>query len=233
MTEAQVLALINLYIIANGNNEITANVLRPVLVAMLEQPNNKVGDLGSLATTDQSSIVAAINEIVNSGSSGFDIHTGTADPNVTPPGSFGIGDWYVRNGTSLYQNNGSSWILLTAGVGTTNLSTSGDATTRTVASDTGTDAVIPLGNGTEAGVTLNNFSTAEKDKLEGVEVSTKEEFTWTTGPFTFTLSRTPTNVDVYVGRVWQFLDDDYIITGDEVTILYDLEVGEKVTVRLY
>lgn len=233
MTEAEVLAEINTYIVANGNNEITANVLRPVLVAMLEQPNDKIGELASLDTTDKTTIVNAINEIVNSSASGFDIHVGTADPNVTPPGSFGIGDWYVRNGTSLYQNNGSSWILLTEGVGTTNLSTARTATTVTIESDTGDDAVIPLGDGTEAGVTLNNFSTELKDKLEAVEVSTKEEFTWTTGPYTFTLSRIPTNVDVYVGRVWQFLNDDYIITDDVVTILFDLEVGEKVTVRLY
>lgn len=233
MTEAQILALINLYIVANGNNEITANVLRPILVAMLEQPNDKVGELGNLDTVDKSSIVNAINELVGAGGSGFEIHTGTPDPNVTPPGSFGIGDWYIRNGTSLYQYNGSSWILLTTGAGTTNLSTSATATTRTIISDTGTDAVIPLGNGVLAGVTLHNFTTALKDKLEAVEVSTLESFTYAAGPFTFDLSRVPTNVDVYVGRVWQILGDDYIIVGNQVTITYDLEVGDKVTVRLY
>lgn len=233
MTEAQVLSEINTYIVANGNNEITANVLNPVLVAMLEQPNDKVGELTDLDTTDKTTIVAAINELVNSASSGFKIHTGAADPNVTPPGSFGIGDWYIRSGTSLYQYNGSSWILLSSGAGITNLSTSATATTRTIISDTGTNAVIPLGNGTNAGVSLNNFSTAEKDKLAAVEVSDLEAFTWTTGAFEFTLSRTPTNVDVYVNRVWQLPDDDYNLTGDLVTILYSLEVGDKVTVRLF
>lgn len=112
MTEAQVLALINLYIVANGNNEITADVLRPILVAMLEQPNDKVGELSSLSTTDKTSIVNAINEVLTATTSGFEIHTGTPDPNVTPPGSFSIGDWYIRSGTSLYQYNGSTWVLL-------------------------------------------------------------------------------------------------------------------------
>lgn len=112
MNEAQVLAFINQWIISNGNNEITGPVLNAVLVAMLTQPNDKVGELGDLETTDQSSIVAAINELVDSSSTGFAIHAGAADPNVTPPGTFSIGDWYIRSGTSLYQYNGSTWILL-------------------------------------------------------------------------------------------------------------------------
>ena len=33
----------------------------------------------------------------------------------------------------------------------------------------GTDAQIPLGNGTNAGLTLNDYTTAEKDKLDGIE----------------------------------------------------------------
>jgi len=112
MNEAAVLALINLHIVANGNNEITADVLRPILEAILEQPNDKVGELGDLDTTDQTSIVNAINELVSGSSGGFTVHAGTQDPNVTPPGSFGIGDWFVRNGTSLYQYNGNTWVLL-------------------------------------------------------------------------------------------------------------------------
>lgn len=112
MNEAAVLALINLYIVANGNNEITADVLRPVLVAMLEQPNDKIGELTDLDTTDKTSIVNAINELVSASGGTFNVHTGTQDPNITPPGSFGIGDWFVRNGTSLYQYNGNTWVLL-------------------------------------------------------------------------------------------------------------------------
>lgn len=63
MTLQQVLDLINAEIIANGNNEITANVLRPILEAMVEQPNDLIGLLGDLNTADQTSIVNAINSI--------------------------------------------------------------------------------------------------------------------------------------------------------------------------
>ena len=117
MTEAQVLAIIQQFIVANGNNEITANVLRPILEAMLGQPNDKIGDLPNLNTTDKANIVAAINELVNNSNSGFEIHAGSADPNVTPPASYSIGDWYVRNGSSLYQYNGQTWVLLSSQVG--------------------------------------------------------------------------------------------------------------------
>ena len=39
----------------------------------------------------------------------------------------------------------------------------------TVTNTAGDDAVIPLANGTNAGLSLNNYTTAEKDKLAGVE----------------------------------------------------------------
>jgi hypothetical protein len=39
----------------------------------------------------------------------------------------------------------------------------------TVTNTAGDDAEIPLANGTNAGLTLNNYTTAEKDKLTGVE----------------------------------------------------------------
>lgn len=112
MNEAAVLALINSYIVANGNNDITADVLRPILVAMLEQPNDKVGELADLDTTDKDSVVDAVNEIYSLIGGGFEVHSGTADPNVTPPGSYSIGDWYIRSGSSLYQYNGTTWVLL-------------------------------------------------------------------------------------------------------------------------
>lgn len=42
MTEAEVLAEINESIVPNNNQEITANVLRPILVNILEQPNDRI-----------------------------------------------------------------------------------------------------------------------------------------------------------------------------------------------
>lgn len=235
MNEAAVLALINTWIIANGNNEITADVLRPILVAMLEQPNDKVGELGDLDTVDQSSIVNAINELVNAASTNFTIHVGSDDPNVTPPGSFGIGDWYIRSGTELYQYNGNEWILLSDDAGETNLSVVQSATYVTINSDTqtGPGAAIPLGDGTDAGVTLNNFTTAEKTKLANITDSENESFVYVSGTPNFTLSRTPNNVDVHVGRTWQIPEDDYILVGNEVQMLYALEENDKVTVRLF
>ena len=112
MTEAQVLALINQFIIANGNNDITADVLRPILVAILEQPNDKVGELSNLNTTDQTNIVNAVNEVLGSIGNTFTIHSGSDDPNVIPPSTYSIGDWYILGGTLLYQYNGYNWILL-------------------------------------------------------------------------------------------------------------------------
>lgn len=64
MDYATVLALIQAEIVANGNNEITANVLRPVLEAMLEQPNDLVGVLSDLETSENGNIVEAINSIL-------------------------------------------------------------------------------------------------------------------------------------------------------------------------
>lgn len=65
MTYQQALDLIQAEIIANGNNEITANVLRPVLEAMIDFPNDVIGALGDLDTSDITSIVNAINSIVS------------------------------------------------------------------------------------------------------------------------------------------------------------------------
>jgi len=64
MTYQQALDLIQAEIIANGNNEITANVLRPVLEAMIDFPNDVIGALADLNTSDITSIVNAINSIV-------------------------------------------------------------------------------------------------------------------------------------------------------------------------
>jgi hypothetical protein len=40
MTLQDILNLINAEIVANGNQEITADVLRPILEAMIQQPND-------------------------------------------------------------------------------------------------------------------------------------------------------------------------------------------------
>ena len=77
MNYQQVLVLIQQYIVANSNNEITANVLRPILEAILDQPNELIGDLDGLQTDDRSNLVAAINEVLD-GNGG-----GSFDPDFT------------------------------------------------------------------------------------------------------------------------------------------------------
>ena len=116
MTESQILLLIQTVIIANGNNEITADVLRPVLIEMLQQPNALIGDLDTLQTSDKTNLVNAINEVLGTNTGGLTILTGTTDPNVTPPiGTINIGDFYIWNDGTLkgfYQYNGSEWAII-------------------------------------------------------------------------------------------------------------------------
>lgn len=117
-TYAEVLTQINTYIVANGNNEITANVLNPILQLMTDFTNNTIGDLNTLTTDDIDNIVAAINslkqnfdDLVNNG---VQLYTGTADPNVTPPTSYKYADFYMQldidtTPIQLWQWNGFVW----------------------------------------------------------------------------------------------------------------------------
>lgn len=63
--------------------------------------------------------------------------------------------------------SGSYTLATTSDLGT-NLSPSQTSTSFTINSDNGTDATIPLGDGSYAGATLNNYTTTEKNKLEGI-----------------------------------------------------------------
>lgn len=119
MTEAEVLQLIQDFIVANGNNEITADVLRPILEEILKQPNLLIGVLSQLQTSDQSNLVNAINEVYGMIGSitdlGVQLHEGTSNPNTTPPSEYNIADFYIQkdlsnNPIQLWQYNGVSWI---------------------------------------------------------------------------------------------------------------------------
>lgn len=120
-TEQEILDLINLYIVANGNNEITANVLNPVLEAMVNQPNQLIGILSQLQTTNQSNLVSAINEVYSLVGGitefGVQLHSGIDDPNTTPPSQYNIADFYIQrdgfnNPVQLWQYNGFYWIMV-------------------------------------------------------------------------------------------------------------------------
>lgn len=71
-------------------------------------------------------------------------------------------------GLNALLDNGST-VALSAIGGATNLSPTQTATNFTINSDTGSDATIPLGNGTLAGATINDYTTAEKNKLAGIQ----------------------------------------------------------------
>jgi hypothetical protein len=62
MTPAQVITLINDEIKANGNNDITAEVLAPVLITMVNQINDLVGNANNLPD-GITNVITAINTI--------------------------------------------------------------------------------------------------------------------------------------------------------------------------
>lgn len=96
MTLAEVIALINSDIVPNGNNEITANVLRPILIEMLQQPNDLIGELDELNTDENDTLVKAINSVNNALSDvdGLTILSGQGDPNQQSFPSLSIADLY-------------------------------------------------------------------------------------------------------------------------------------------
>ena len=119
MAYSDVITDINTHIVTNGNEEITAAVLNPVLRDITDFSNDTIGNLSSLTTTVTTNIVAAINslksevtEIVNNG---VQLYQGTADPNVTPPSlASTYADFYMQldisnNPVQLWQFTGTEW----------------------------------------------------------------------------------------------------------------------------
>jgi hypothetical protein len=119
MTFAQLITLINTYIVANGNNEITANVLNPILQALAEFTNNKIGDLDTLTTSDKTSVVNSINSLKtdfnNLNNNGVQLHIGYDSPLVTPPSTYNYADFYMEldslddSPIQLWQWSGTEW----------------------------------------------------------------------------------------------------------------------------
>lgn len=117
-TYATALSQINTFIVSNNNNEITANVLNPVLKVILDFANNNIGDLATLTTDEKNSIVQSINslkqnfeDLVNSG---VQLHTGINNPNTTPPATYNYADFYMQLDVDslpvkLWQWNGFVW----------------------------------------------------------------------------------------------------------------------------
>jgi hypothetical protein len=118
-TYAQVIDLINQYIITNGNNEITANILNPVLQFITDFANNTIGDLEDLTTDEQDNIVNAINSIKQNFddlvNKGIQLHTGINNPNEVSPSSYNYADFYMQIDidnypVQLWQWDGFTWI---------------------------------------------------------------------------------------------------------------------------
>lgn len=119
-TYIQALQQINTYIVANGNNEITANVLNPILKIMLDFANNTIGKLDDLTTSQKENVVAAINSLQQAfddvNNTGVQLHTGIDDPNVTPPATYNYADFYMQldsldqSPVKLWQWNGFEWL---------------------------------------------------------------------------------------------------------------------------
>jgi hypothetical protein len=118
---ATVINQINTFIVANGNNEITANILNPILKLLIDFSNNTIGDLSTLTTDESDNIVNAINSlkenINNIGSDGVKLFTGFDNPNLVPPPSFSFADFYMQlsnldnSPIELFQYNGFEWVL--------------------------------------------------------------------------------------------------------------------------
>lgn len=119
MTDAQLIALINQYIITNGVNAITAAVLNPILQAIRQRSQDVTGDPEDLTTSDTTNLVAAINSLqalINDFEfTGVQVYSGLDNPNDTPPISFNVGDFYKQldgggNTLELFQYNGTEWV---------------------------------------------------------------------------------------------------------------------------
>jgi hypothetical protein len=117
---ATVIGQINTFIVANGNNEITANVLNPILDLITDFANNHMGDLGTLTTDETDNLVEAINSLKQNieditGNS-VQLYEGVGDPNDTPPTSFNDADFFMQispidnEPIQLWQFDGFNWV---------------------------------------------------------------------------------------------------------------------------
>lgn len=122
MSLSSVILLINNNIIPNNNNEITADVLRPILIEMLQQPNDLIGVLGNLQTDDKSNLVNAINEVVNDigAMSSVKVLSGDVDPNTIVQQDANPGDLYSQtdalgNPIKIWLYDGNLWQSIDVG----------------------------------------------------------------------------------------------------------------------
>lgn len=119
-TYSDVINQLNTFIITNGNNEITAAVLNPVLKFMTDFANNNMGDLSLLTTDLTTDLVSAINSLKQNfddlSNNGVQLYTGVPNPNVTPPATYNYADFYMQidsidsSPVQLWQWDGYNWV---------------------------------------------------------------------------------------------------------------------------
>lgn len=154
-TYSDVISQINTYIVANGNNEITANVLNPILAIITDFANNNIGDLDDLTTDEKNSIVESINSLKQNfddlSNSGVQLHIGYDNPNDVPPATYTYADFYMQllpdddSPLSLWQWNGTEW-------------TTGNPTNEVTTDDVINESDVPGTTVTDALNNLNSFS---------------------------------------------------------------------------
>lgn len=183
-TYAEVIEQINTYIVANGNNEITANVLNPILKIITDFTNNNIGDLEDLTTSENETVVAAINSLKtdfdNLSNNGVQLYTGYDDPNVTPPSLFTYADFFMQldsfddSPILLWQFNGFEWV------------------TGMIVSDS-----VPKIQFTADGI-QNSFSIGTNATIKAVfwNSALLNDLDWSQFGNTFTLTFTPANGDL-------------------------------------
>ena len=208
---ATVLGQINTYIVANGNNEITANVLNPILALILDFANNNIGDLDTLTTDQKNSVVEAINslkqnfdDLVNNG---IKLYTGIDDPNDVPPPTYKYADFYMQLDidslpVKLWQWNGFVW-------------TDASEEPATNSDNVENNSDVPGVTVTQA---LNYLFT------NGANFP-KIQITATAGQTVFPLGTTA----LANGVLWNGVglnDDDWIQTGSNITTTFALSAGD-------
>ena len=185
-----------------------------------------------------------INKVTTSGYSGVPNLQEVTDEGATTTNPI-TANSFVKSGgtgTNVLLDNGNT-VSLSAIGGATNLSTSQTASNFTINSDTGTDASVPLGDGTLAGATLNDYTTAEKNKLAGIQAGANLGVPYTgatsdvnLGEFGIQLGNlefdnTPTNIPTAAGSMYYNDADgtlDLILKGGNVK----LQIGQESVVRV-
>lgn len=97
-----IIAAINSNIVTNGEQNITAVILNPILDGIVDTLYGIAGNNQDLQTAAKNNLVAAINELKNQLDliNPIEHYNGGADPNVEPPngGDFNVLDFYTQTG---------------------------------------------------------------------------------------------------------------------------------------